>query len=193
MPNHAAVILRRATPADADLLAEWRAEPGMRRYQPLRLLPVAELRRQLAERAARVIDPRLDGDVQWIVETGEGPAGWITLKDIGREHGLGSIGYAIAERFRGRGYATAAVRALLPLAFGRDRADLWRLEAVAAVENAASRRVLERAGFALEGVARSYLVIARERVDHARYGLLRPDWESGVRSQESGGTGRDEG
>ena len=187
MPNHsttpssarppAVVRLRRVVPDDAELIEGWRADPGMRRYQPLRQLSLAELRRQLAERTARVVDPGLDGEVQWIVETGQGPVGWVTLKEIGREHGLGEIGYGIGERFRGRGYATAAVRALLPIAFGAESADLWRLEAVAAVENVASRRVLERAGFVFEGVAQGLLVIAGERVDHARYGLLRSDWE----------------
>ena len=174
-----AVALRRATPADADLLATWRAEPSASRFQPLRPRPVADLRAQLAVQAPRMVDSRLAGDVLWIVETPEGPAGWLSLKDISREHGLGAIGYTLGERFRGRGYAVAAVRALLPLAFGTDGAALWRLEAVAAVENTASRRVLERAGFREEGIARALLVIAGERVDHARYALLRPEWQAG--------------
>ncbi len=170
-----AVVLRRATPEDAERLAAWRAEPSAGRFQPLRPRPVADLRAQLTAQASRVIDPRLDGDVLWIVETADGPAGWLSLKDISREHGSGAIGYTIGERCRGRGYASAAVRALLPLAFGGDGADLWRLEAVAAIDNAASRRVLERAGFAYEGVSRSYLIIGGVRVDHARYALLRGD------------------
>ena len=173
-----AVVLRRATPEDAERLAAWRAEPSAGRFQPLRPRPVADLRAQLAAQAPRAIDPRLDGDVLWIVETADGPAGWLSLKDISREHGSGAIGYTIGERCRGRGYASAAVRALLPLAFGGDGADLWRLEAVAAVANAASRRVLERAGFRQEGIARALLVIAGERVDHARYALLRPEWQA---------------
>lgn len=172
------VTLRRAVAADADLLAAWRAEPSVGRYQPLRPRPVAELWAGLAEQAERTVDPRLAGDVQWIVETGDGPVGWLSLKDISREHGYGAVGYTIGERHRGRGYATAAVRALLPLALSPAGADLWRLEAIAAVANVASCRVLERAGFRCEGIARALLVIAGERVDHARYGLLRPEWEA---------------
>jgi RimJ/RimL family protein N-acetyltransferase len=54
---------------------------------------------------------------------------------------------------------------------------LERLQAVAAVENVASRKVLENAGFALEGIQRQLLIIHGERVDHAMYALLRTDWE----------------
>ncbi|MDP9362932.1 MAG: GNAT family N-acetyltransferase, partial [Chloroflexota bacterium] len=57
--------------------------------------------------------------------------------------------------------------------------DLGRLEAVAAVGNAASRRVLEKADFRAEGVARGLLVIGGKRVDHVRYGLLRDEWAAG--------------
>ena len=176
-PARPRVVLRRAAPADAALLAAWRAEPSAARYQPLRPFSVDALRARLAEQAARPVDPRLTGDVQWIVESPEGPVGWVSLKDVNREHGLGAVGYTVGERHRGRGYATAAVRALLPLALGPDGADLWRLEAVAAVDNLASRGVLERAGFRFEGIARAYLVIAGQRVDHARYAILRSEWQ----------------
>ncbi len=169
--------LRRVTADDMTMILAWRAEPSARRYQPLRQLAPAELRALLAERAARPLDRCLDGEVQWVIETGEGPVGWVTLTLTSREHGIGAVGYTVGERFRGCGYATTAVRALLPLALAPTHADLWRLEAVTAVDNVASRRVLERAGFAFEGVARAYLVIAGERVDHARYALLRSDWE----------------
>jgi len=171
----ALVALRRAAPADANLMLAWRAEPSTRRYQPLRPLTAADLRARLAEQAGRVVDARLVGDVKWIVvaATGE-PVGWISLRDVNREHQLGAVGYTIGERFRGRGFATAAVRALLPFAF--DAADLARVEAIAAVANTASRRVLERAGFRCEGIARALLAIDGVRVDHARYALLRSDW-----------------
>jgi len=169
------VTLRRATPDDAVTLHRWRAEPTSRRYQPIRPMGVDELRARLAEMAERVVDSYLDGDVQWIVEVGQ-PVGWVMLKDIDRDHRSGAIGYTVGAQFHGRGIGTAAVRAVLPLAF--DMVDLARLEAVAAVENHASRRVLENAGFRLEGIARGLLIIDGVRVDHARYGLLRSDWHA---------------
>jgi ribosomal-protein-alanine N-acetyltransferase len=56
------------------------------------------------------------------------------------------------------------------------------VEAVEAVGNAASRRVLEKTGFRCEGIARGLLVIGGERVDHARYAVLRPEWEAAAGS-----------
>ena len=180
------VALRRAEPADAELFVGWRSEPSAGRFLPPRRLGVDELRARLAAQP-KIVDPELAGNVWFIVEANGRPVGGMSLKDIQREHGVGAIGYTIGERYRGRGYATAAVRALAALVLSPGAADLWRLEAVAAVENIASRRVLEKAGFRCEGIARSYLVIGGERVDHARYALLRPEWEehgTGVKAGE---------
>ena len=181
-PDHGArspvtVTLRRAEPADAELLAGWRSEPSAGRFQPLRRLVVDELRARLAAQP-KIVDPGLAGDVWFIIEANGRPVGGLSLKDIQREHGVGATGYTIGERYRGRGFATAAVRALAALALSPGGADLWRLEAIAAVGNMASRRVLEKVGFRCEGIARSYLVIGGERVDHARYALLRSEWEA---------------
>lgn len=169
------VTLRRGTPDDAATILRWRAESAVRRYQPIRQMGVDEVRVRLTEMAARVVDNRLDGDVQWIIEVGQ-PVGWVTLKDIDRCHRSGAIGYTVGAQYHGRGIATAAVKAVLPLAF--DTGDLARLEAIATVDNRASRRVLENAGFRLEGIARGLLIIDGVRVDHTRYGLLRSDWEA---------------
>ncbi len=178
-----AVRLRRATPADAEMMLGWRTEPSASRFQPLLPLTAADLRSLLAETADLPLDPRFAGRTRWIVEANRQPVGTISLTVESREHGLGAIGYGIGDRHRGNGYATDAVRALLPLAFSPDGADLWRLEAVAATDNETSRRVLERCSFQLEGIARSYFLIRGRRVDHARYAILREEWEQ-TRSTE---------
>lgn len=174
------IRLRRATPADAEMIHDWRNEPSAGRFQPLRPVTVAELRSLLAETAHIPFNPRFSGRARWVIEANAQPVGTITLTVESREHGLGTLGYGIGERHRGHGYAGAAVRALLHLAFSPEGADLWRLEAVADVANVASHRVLERTGFLLEGIARSYFVIAGRRVDHARYALLREEWARGT-------------
>jgi ribosomal-protein-alanine N-acetyltransferase len=79
----------------------------------------------------------------------------------------------VSEAFRGQGVATAALIQLVSLAFARDGLDLARLEAIAAVDNHASRRVLRKAGFHEEGIAKHLLVIDGIRVDHVRSGLVR--------------------
>jgi RimJ/RimL family protein N-acetyltransferase len=62
------------------------------------------------------------------------------------------IGYWVRASCAGRGYATEATRALAELA--RDALGARRLEITADAANAASRRVAEKSGFALEGIHR---------------------------------------
>ena len=174
-PAPPVVTLRRATPADAERILTWRAEPTAAIYQPLRPMTLPRLRAMLAEEQS-VIGPWTEGRLRWIVEADDIPVGTIRLDIESREHGIGTIGYGIGEAHRGHGHAAAALRALLPLAFRPDAVDLGRLEAVAALANTASRRTLERAGFRQEGVARGLLIIHGARVDHASYALLRTDW-----------------
>ncbi len=173
-PRHAIpVTLRRATSADAPTLLAWRREPSAARFQPLRDRPLDDLRHELEIDGAKPIDAAFDGSGRFIVVAGGEDAGWVTLQRVDRDDRTASVGYTIAERFRARGIATAAVRAVIDIAFGP--LGIERLGAVAAVENIASRRVLERSGFRFEGIARGLLVIAGERVDHATYGLLVTD------------------
>jgi RimJ/RimL family protein N-acetyltransferase len=67
----------------------------------------------------------------------------------------GEVGYWCAAEARGRGVVTRAVRVLSRYAF--DELEIGRLEIFADVDNAASRRVAERAGYQLEGVLRSHM------------------------------------
>ena len=67
------------------------------------------------------------------------------------------LGYWLLPEGRGRGLATRALRLLsrwLIDEAGCPRCDLW-----VEVGNDASRRVVERAGFELEGVLRSYAIV----------------------------------
>jgi RimJ/RimL family protein N-acetyltransferase len=73
-------------------------------------------------------------------------AGWVAKFD---RLGKPEVAYAVAERFRGQGVATAALRALLALHAARP------LYARTAATNAASIRVLSRCGFTRAGTGRS--------------------------------------
>jgi len=66
-----------------------------------------------------------------------------------------STGYVIARHAWGRGYATEVAVAMADLA---DRLGFARLQALCHTENRASARVLEKAGFAFEGVLRRHSV-----------------------------------
>ena len=66
------------------------------------------------------------------------------------------LGYYVARPFWGRGLATSAVRQLCSHVF--QNTDILRMSAEVFVENVASCRVLEKAGFQLEGVLRQNAV-----------------------------------
>lgn len=69
--------------------------------------------------------------------------------------GQAMIGYSVQPRFRGRGVATRAVRLLSVWAFD---IGVRRLVAGTMLDNVASQRVLEKAGFVREGIQRSRFV-----------------------------------
>lgn len=85
----------------------------------------------------------------------------------------GTIGYWIGQPFARRGYMTSALRVLLPTLFGE--LNLHRVEAACIPSNLGSVRVLEKCGFAREGLARRYLCINGVWQDHFLYGLLDED------------------
>ena len=58
------------------------------------------------------------------------------------------IGYHVAKKHTGKGYATEAVMAFLPVIM--ESLGIDRISGLCAAENAASRKVLEKCGFLLE-------------------------------------------
>jgi ribosomal-protein-alanine N-acetyltransferase len=170
------VTLRPAAPRDAELLRQWRAETTVRRYQPLNDLPTAQLRADVAsQRIAELY--RGQGDkFQWIIQVDGQPAGWITLVVSNWEHGLAEVGYALSTNFQARGLMSEALALLLADLFANT--NLERIEARCATENIASRRVLEKNGFRLEGHLRAYFKLRGRRIDNFLFAILRQDFDS---------------
>jgi len=88
------------------------------------------------------------------ITIGDEPAGGICLALDSRVPGVGELGYWVAAPARRRGVASAAAEAVVAWAFGP--VGLHRVELHAAVDNLASRRVAERAGFQQEGIKRRW-------------------------------------
>ncbi len=98
-----------------------------------------------------------------------GSIGLTLQEDVHRRSG--EIGYWLAEPFWGRGIATRAVRALTEYAF--TNFDLVRLYANVFEWNPASGRVLEKAGFTLEGRLRKNITKDGNTIDQFLYALVR--------------------
>ncbi len=97
--------------------------------------------------------------------------GGVTLSNIRRGVAqMGALGYWIGEPYARRGHTLAAVRAVTGFCFGR--LGLHRVEAACIPTNEGSRRLLLRAGFKQEGLARAYLRINGIWRDHLLFGLL---------------------
>jgi RimJ/RimL family protein N-acetyltransferase len=86
---------------------------------------------------------------------------------------VGEIGYGVRREVRGRGVATRALRLLSRWAL--DELGLVRLQLVTDVENVASQRVAERAGFTREGILRQALEVKGRRSDCVMFSLLPAD------------------
>lgn len=100
--------------------------------------------------------------------------GAVTLDNIRRGPAqAGALGYWTGEPYARRGYMCEAIDAVVHHGFAM--LDLSRMEAACLPENAASRRLLEKAGFKYEGVAQSYLQINGRWRNHVLYANLRPD------------------
>jgi ribosomal-protein-alanine N-acetyltransferase len=84
-----------------------------------------------------------------------------------------SVGYWIGVPHIRRGHMSNAVKACLPFAF--NTLGLHRLEAACLPHNVPSQRVLEKAGFKREGMARRYLKINGVWQDHDLFALLQDD------------------
>lgn len=91
------------------------------------------------------------------------------LHHLDAERRIVEIGYWVVPEARGRGVATAIARMLAEHAF---RLGIERVAAFVNVGNAASERVLERAGFTREGVVRSMPKPDGRRVDKTLFSLL---------------------
>jgi [ribosomal protein S5]-alanine N-acetyltransferase len=100
--------------------------------------------------------------------------GGLTLSNVRRGVTQAAcLGYWIGQPHQGQGYMTEAVQAVASFVFSELK--LHRLEAACLPHNVPSIRVLERAGFTAEGLARRYLKINGQWQDHRLFARLSDD------------------
>ncbi|GMN25328.1 hypothetical protein TIFTF001_000895 [Ficus carica] len=102
--------------------------------------------------------------------------GFITVfPGSGDDRCKADIGYGVAPKYWGQGVATQAVKMALPQVF-KDLPEVVRLQAFVFVENKASQRVVEKAGFQKEGLLRKYCYIKGVLRDLFVYSFLSTDF-----------------
>jgi ribosomal-protein-alanine N-acetyltransferase len=100
-----------------------------------------------------------------------GGIGYVLHPDV--ERVSAEIGYWLGEAFWGRGIATEAVRAVTPYAMAAH--GLTRVYAVPFAWNSGSCRVLEKAGYVLEGRLRKSAIKDGQLTDQLQYAFIAPD------------------
>ncbi len=109
--------------------------------------------------------------------------GDVQLANIDWRHRTATAGLGIARRARRRqGYGLDA--ALTLLRYGFEELDLARITARIAEYNVGAQRVLEKAGFVLEGRERKAVFGGGRRWDMLLYGLLREEFGQSDRAGE---------
>jgi [ribosomal protein S5]-alanine N-acetyltransferase len=104
-------------------------------------------------------------------------AGEVTLSSIQRGPFQSAyIGYWVDQALAGQGLVPEAVVATLRFAF--EVIKLHRVEISIIPRNTASRRVVEKLGIRMEGVAKRFLEIDGVWEDHARYAITAEEWEA---------------
>ncbi len=168
------LLLREYRGGDWKGLLEVYADPEVGRYEAV--LAGAKEVRGFIRRSFRLRDEEPRVHYSLAVETEGRLIGGVRLSIQNREHGEADVAYALNRGFWGRGYATEAVRALL--GFGFEKLKLHRIFAACHVENAASIRVLEKAGMTREGRLREHRRFGGRWADSFLYAILDREWNA---------------
>jgi len=163
--------LRATTLDDAEALSSiFASEEALRHGGRAPLADVPRVREKLAR---DVEEARRGEAVLWsVTERGSDWAvGYVGLHHWVQKDRCAEVGYALAPPYWGRGYMRELMPLLVRFAFSEMR--LHRLEAQLDPGNSASARLVERAGFTLEGVLRDKVASPRGGfADLAVYALL---------------------
>ncbi|SEJ69993.1 ribosomal-protein-alanine N-acetyltransferase [Bhargavaea ginsengi] len=167
------LLLRAATPADADDMLRYLSDPEVMKHTGMELFQTAE----------DVLD-----EIRWyrsLVEEGSGIRWGIALKESGKmigscgfhnrepKHFRAEIGYELSPEHWGKGIASEALQAVVR--YGFSHLQLERIEALIEPENEPSLRLVEKNGFQREGLLRHY-EYGRGRFDDLyMYSILKED------------------
>jgi RimJ/RimL family protein N-acetyltransferase len=181
------LILRRFTADDADLIVELDADPEVRRHVQLNPTTRTEAAGEILPAWLRYYD-RYRGYGFWAaIERVSGEfIGWFHLRP-GLTNGRDDepeLGYRLRRTSWGRGYATEGSRALIDRAFTDLGAQLVWAETLSV--NAASRRVMEKAGLRFIGTIFQDWPekLPGDEEGDVRYAITREEWERDRRQGE---------
>jgi len=172
--------VRRATPDDLDAIWEYRSLTEVNNWLGGGSGSLESFRERLQDPTrldTLFAITLLDGDAPLIgdimVRVGDG---WSQREVADQAAGVeAELGWALAPRFTGHGYATEAVRAVIDVCFGP--LGLRRVHAGCFAANEPSWRLMERLGMRREELSRkTALHRSGEWMDGMSYGILAEEW-----------------
>ena len=114
--------------------------------------------------------------VQWVIEVGGKPVGFTGISGINWRHSNGETGIAIGDKSLWRnGIASEAM--ILRTAFCFRELNLHKIRTRAFMENEASKRALQKAGYRESGIQREEMFRDGRFRDIWMGEVLREDWE----------------
>ncbi|QES52629.1 GNAT family N-acetyltransferase [Streptomyces venezuelae] len=155
---------------DAELVHSWRSDPVAAHHIGFWPRPLTATR----ERIERDIEDE-DRDDFLILLPDSTPVGHVALCGQNLVDGTARVELMLAPGHRGRGHGTAALDAVVDLAFGE--LPMYRLTAETHTDNDPALGVLAKSGFSREGTSRAACLHRGRRHDLAVFMLLRPEWE----------------
>jgi RimJ/RimL family protein N-acetyltransferase len=167
------IRLRELRPADVPAMTAACQDPLIQRFTFVPAPYAAEHARGFV---AGLPAARASGDALALAISpagGDELLGTVGLQRFRWEHRTCEIGYWVVPEARGRGAATAAVRLLARWAL--TRLGMARVQLDTDIDNVASQRVADRAGFVREGVLRSVIEVKGRRWTEVIHSLIVED------------------
>ncbi|MFX1594147.1 MAG: GNAT family N-acetyltransferase [Promethearchaeota archaeon] len=164
------INLRAMEPEEIPLISDWLNNLEFQgRYTPL-------LQRSKEEMKIRFSEISEDHK-EFIIEKKDGTKIGIIIYFMvkGGPYNLVEIGYYMIMSERKKGYCTEALKLFVDFLF-LSRA-IERIQATTDNKNGVSQRVLEKAGFAKEGIMRKAVFMKGDYVDITLFSILRKEWK----------------
>ncbi len=171
------LTLREVSLADLNAIHEMLSLPETDQFNTLGIPQTTDVTAELVmgwleenrkpERKSYVFSIEITGKHQFI--------GLIALYIGKPRYKKGEVWFKVHSSYWNKGYTTEALQQILQFSFRE--LNLHRLEAGCAVENIASKRVLEKVGMIQEGLLRKNLPIRGQWVDNYKFAMLETDFE----------------
>ena len=166
-------ILREQTLEDAEAFLEYYSDPQVSKYIVSFIPKTVEEARSEIRYWINVFSYN-DGLYFAIARKSDNKMiGSVGVSGVNRSHNRIEASYDLAKEYWGKGIMTKALNAVLKYAFSELKFN--RIEAYAMPDNIGSQKVLEKCGFAFEGVLRQHRFHNGKYVDIGIYSVLYSD------------------